>query len=105
MQNVQALSHPTAIETHARKASSRAAGSATGNSSVYSRTSIWGPSASGAPEEVEQMRERVRADHDVDPGRLLLDHALVLLRQAAGHDDPQIAGSASFSGFRCPRLP
>ena len=46
MQHVQALSQPGAIETHARNASSRAAGSADGNVSVYSRTSIWGPSVS-----------------------------------------------------------
>ena len=37
MQNVQALSHPGAIDTHARNASSRAAGSALGKTSVYSR--------------------------------------------------------------------
>ncbi len=48
MQNVQALSHPGAIETQARKSSSRAAGRAPGNTSVYSRTSIRGPSVSDA---------------------------------------------------------
>jgi hypothetical protein len=44
MQNVHELSQPVAIETHARNASSRAAGKALGKVSVYSRTSICGPS-------------------------------------------------------------
>ncbi len=46
MQNVHALSQPTATETHARMSSARAAGNALGNVSVYSRTSICGPSIS-----------------------------------------------------------
>ncbi len=46
MQNVQALSHPGAIDTHARNGSWRADGRALGKTSVYSRTSICGPSRS-----------------------------------------------------------
>ena len=46
MQNVQALSHPGAMETQARNASPRAEGRAEGNVSVYSRTSICGPAVS-----------------------------------------------------------
>ena len=40
MQNVHALSHPTAIETQALWTESRTAGSALGKVSVYSATSI-----------------------------------------------------------------
>ena len=40
MQNVHALSHPTAIETHAWWATSRSAGNALGKTSVISLTSI-----------------------------------------------------------------
>ena len=44
MQKLHALSQPGAIDTQARNASPRAAGSALGNVSVYSCTSICGPS-------------------------------------------------------------
>ena len=60
-----------------------------GTVSVYSRTSICGPSVSARSQQVEQVRQRVRADDDVDPRRLALDQALVLLGEAAGDDDPQ----------------
>jgi hypothetical protein len=46
MQNVHLLSHPTETDTQAWWASSRLAGRALGNTSVYSRTSICGPSRS-----------------------------------------------------------
>ena len=89
MQKVQALSQPGAIETQARNASPRAAGSALGKVSVYSRTSICGPSVRRPLQQVEQLRQGVRADDDVDPRGLALDHALILLGEAAGDHDPQ----------------
>ena len=70
--------------------SARAAGSALGKVSVYSRTSICGPIGRGAIQQIEQMWQGVRADHDVHPRCPPLDEALVLLRQATGHHDPQV---------------
>ena len=88
MQKVHALSHPTAIETHAWCATSRSAGRALGKISVCSRTSSWGPSVSRTVQQVEQPGQRVGADHDVDPGCAFADRPAVLLREAPGHDDP-----------------
>ena len=70
MQKVQALSHPGAIETQARNASPRAAGSALGNVSVYSRHVDLRALVVGAPQQVEQVGQGVGADDDVDPRRL-----------------------------------
>ncbi len=89
MQNVQALSHPGAIETHARNASPRTAGKAPGNVSVYSLHIHLRTIGLGSLQQVKQVRERVCADHHVDPGGPALDLALVLLRQTARDDDPQ----------------
>ena len=43
----------------------------------------------GRADEIEEPRQRVGADHHVDPRRSRLDAALVLLREAPGHDDPK----------------
>ena len=40
-------------------------------------------------QQIEQLRERVGAHHHVDPRSPRLDRALILLRQAAGHHDPE----------------
>ena len=89
MQNVQALSQPVAIETHARTSSPRAAGSALGNSLRVLAHVHLRPLALGALQQVEQVRQRVRADDDVDPRGLALDLALILLGETAGDDDPR----------------
>ena len=44
----------------------------------------------GAAQELEQVRQRVGPDHDVDPRRSPLDRPPVLLCEASGDDDPQL---------------
>ena len=55
-------------------------------------------------QEVEQMRERVGADHHVDPRCLPLDQALILLREAAAHDDLEI-GMPVLDRLQVPQVP
>ena len=104
MQNVHALSHPVAIETQARNASCRAAGKALGKTSVYSRTSINGPSVS------ERRRSSSRfgsawvptttsthgARRWIAPWSFCARHPATTIRSS---------GFRSFSGFRWPRFP
>ena len=88
MQNVQVLLQPTEIETQAAYADSRLVGSVDGNTSSDSRISTCASSCDpGALEQHRQRADVVRAEHDVDPGRLRGDLALVLLREAAADGD------------------
>ena len=48
-----------------------------------------GRRSSDGVQQLEQVRQGVRADHDVDPRRAPLDLALVLLREAPRHHDAQ----------------
>src|SRR2546426_3442715 len=104
MQKVHALSQPTATETHARTSSGRAAGSALGNVSVYSRTSICGPSTSARRRSssrcgsacVPTTTSTHGAFRWISPWSFCARQpATTILR----------SGRRSLSGFRCPRFP
>ena len=58
-----------------------------------------GPLVLRSPEQLQQVRQGVCPHHDVDPRCLPLDQPLILLRQAAGHDDPEI-GVRRLQGFQ-----
>src|SRR5919109_3219728 len=104
MQNVHPLSHPTAIETHARKASSRAAGRADGNSSVYSATSICGPLASARRRSSRRCgRACVPITTSTHGARCWIRPWSVCARQPA--TTTRRSGSLAFKGLRWPRLP
>ena len=104
MQNVHALSHPGAIETHARNASRRTAGNAPGNISVYSSTSICGPSVS------ERFRRSSRCGTACVPTTTSTQGARrwispsILLCEAPRHDDPQ-RGVAILHRFEMTQVP
>jgi hypothetical protein len=104
MQNVQWLSHPIAIDTHAWWATSRRAGNALGNTSVNSRTSIWGPSVSALRRRssnsgnawVPTTTSTHGARSWIWPRSFWARHPATTIR---------MRGFACFSGRRCPRLP
>ena len=104
MQKVQALSQPGAIETQARNASPRAAGNALGKVSVYSRTSICGPSVR------ERSSRSSRCGSACVPTTTSTHGALRWISPWsfwARQPDTTIrrSGLASLSGLRWPRLP
>ena len=104
MQNVHALSHPTAIETHAWCSTSRRAGRALGKISVCSLISSWGPSLSARLRRssspgsawVPTTTSTHGARSWIVPPSFCARHPATTIR---------IRGLASFNGLRCPRLP
>src|SRR6266540_983865 len=104
MQNEHRLSHPTLTLTHARWRSPRTAGSALGNTSVYSRTSIWGPSASArrisSSSDGRACVPTTTSTHGarrwIRPRSFWARHPATTIR---------IRGLAIFRGRRCPSCP
>src|SRR6266545_3999347 len=104
MQNVQWLSQPIAIETHAWWATSRRAGSALGNTSVNSRTSIWGPSVSARRRSSSNPGNAwVPTTTSTHGARSWIWPRSFWARQPA--TTIRRRGFACFRGRRCPRLP
>ena len=92
-------------ETQAWWRDPRRAGSALGKTSVYSRTSICGPSASASRSSSSRPGSAWVPTTTSTHGARSLDATLVLLRQAAGHDDPQprVRDPSGASGARASR--
>ena len=104
MQNVQALSHPGAMDTHARKASPRTAGSPLGNVSVASRTSICGPSTSDWRSSSRSWGSAcVPMTTSTHGAFVWINPWSFCARQPA--TTMRRRGLRSFAGFRWPRLP
>ena len=96
MQNEQALSHPGAIDPRAERVVAR--GTVTRLGRVLAGRRLRTVHLRRL-QQLQQMRQRVRSDHDVDHGARL-DLAPVLLRQAP-RGAATMRSDGAYNGFRC----